>query len=167
MLQRTGPGDLLDNSEFKIIDFGFSCITVTLDGINYTIKTASFYAEVTPCREQQDVLLLLYSFKDQFKGAAAAALSPEVFAFIDGFIPAEILADRLAVKIAAGANNPPLWSAYNVNNGLIGPLPDKAVLSIDRLLSAFQVGGGRRRSKRKMNKTKLRLRRRKGTKNRK
>lgn len=150
MLQRTGPGDLLVHSNFKIIDFGFSCITVTLNGEMYIIKTASFYEEATPCREQQDVLLFLYFFKDQFKGAAAALLSPDVFAFINGFIPAGILADRLPAKIAAApAANPAIWSAYNVNNALIGPLPDKAAFSIDRLLSAFQVGGRRSPARRR------------------
>jgi len=163
MMQRTGPGDLLANSIIKIIDFGFSCIRIQLNGVPYTIVSGAYYHFDTPCREQQDVLLFLYVIKNQFEGHGL--LAPDVVAFINGFIPDEILGDRLPAKIAANPNDPPIFAAYNKNNALIGPLVDKASISIQRLINAVvaadannEIMGGTRHVRSRRRKTKRRSR---------
>lgn len=120
-----GIGADLNNSLIQIIDFGFSCLTVTVNGTAYNIVAGGRYNEGVPCRQQQDVIFFLYYMLIYGRPDANIAT------FINNFITPAFI-----TKINARLSYSPYHKAYNNTGNLFGEvnLPN---FTIARLLDSL------------------------------
>ncbi len=139
MKQIAGGPLTLANSVIQFIDFGFSCLTVSVDGANYRIVCGGRFQEGVPCFQQQDVVFFLYFLLRK------RTLDERTKTFIEQFL-APALKGRLNMR--AQGKKYPFHAAYNNRGNLFNDPVKAAHFTIAGLLDALNTerarpaGGG-------------------------
>lgn len=138
MLKRTPDGGYT----IYIIDFGSSCISLNVNGTDYTIKALGAYRPEVPCLVQQDVSVFLMDLKIHF--GDLNMLNPDVMAFINS-----MLIPKYHAYIGARVATPdkmytghPFWAAYNLyGNMFTNPayVDLEEALDVNRLLAMLDA----------------------------
>jgi serine/threonine protein kinase len=147
-------------AEIRLIDFGMSCLTVTVNGTPYRIVCKSAYDEGVICRTQQDVSVYIMSVLTSIH---ESRMKPDLLGFINKIFIGEYY-DFLRSRMTAAGSL--FFASYNLHGNLFTNPAFGNALSLDRFfveldataeeenlpIVDFRIGnsaGGKRRRRRR------------------